>query len=137
MLTAFVLYIPFTEYNQFELPVSQRITPEIVFVTVFAYCYISNILFSGELSTNMYRTGALFQITQIRKMTLTAWPVVPQLSSYLCDELCREQCSTYRKQQSRRFKDFGHKPQPEPFRSKLWYTFVVFIFIGSTVNWKG
>jgi hypothetical protein len=70
-------------------------------------------------------------------MTLKTWQTVPRLPSHLYDALCEDQCGTYNKQQRRHFKDFGHKPQPEPIYSKLWYTFVVFIFIGSAVDWKG
>jgi len=41
------------------------------------------------------------------------------------------------KQQRRNFKNFGHKPQPEPMFTKLWYSFIVLTFVGCAVDWKG
>ncbi|XP_021917862.1 calcium uptake protein 1 homolog, mitochondrial-like isoform X2 [Zootermopsis nevadensis] len=85
----------------------------------------------------MYRRGVLYQIIQIRRMTLTPWQTVPQLPSYLYNELCKEQCGICNKQQTRHYKDFGHKPKPQPLFSRLWHTFVFCLFIGSAIDWKG
>jgi hypothetical protein len=92
------------------------------------------ILFSGELSIKMYRRGVLYQMAQIRRIRLTTWQMVPKLPPNLFNEMCKEQCG---KQQRRHFKDFGHAPKPEPTFTKLWYSFVVFMFIGLAVDWKG
>lgn len=82
----------------------------------------------------MYRQGVLTQIAQIRKTVLTPRQAVPWLPSYLHNE---EQCGMPNKQQRRNFKNFGHKPQPEPMFTKLWYSFIVLTFVGCAVDWKG
>ncbi|PNF24667.1 Calcium uptake protein 1-like protein, mitochondrial [Cryptotermes secundus] len=82
----------------------------------------------------MYRRRALSQVVQIRNAALTTWRTVPQLPSYLHDD---EQCRPYNKQTRRHFKNFGHKPEPMPLFTKLWYSFVFLGFIGLAMDWKG
>lgn len=38
---------------------------------------------------------------------------------------------------SRQFKNFGHKRQPEARFTVLWHGFLTFSFIGLGLNWKG
>jgi hypothetical protein len=82
----------------------------------------------------MYRRGALLQVVQIRKTALTTWRTVPMLPSNLHND---EQCRPYNNQPRRHFKNFGHKPEPLPIFSKLWYSFVIFGFLGLAMDWKG
>jgi hypothetical protein len=82
----------------------------------------------------MYRRGVLSQVVQIRKAVLTTWRTIPLLPSYLRDD---EQCQPYNKQPRRHFKNFGHKPEPMPLFTKLWYSFVFLGFLGLAMDWKG
>jgi hypothetical protein len=82
----------------------------------------------------MYRRSALLQIAQIRKTVLTTWQAVPLQPSYLHND---EHDGPNNKQLRRHFKNFGHKPQPMPLFTKLWYSFVVFGFLGLAMDWKG
>jgi hypothetical protein len=82
----------------------------------------------------MYRQAVLTQVAQIRKTVLTSRQAVAWLPCYLHDE---ERLGMHSKLQRRHFKNFGHKPQPEPLFTKLWYSFIVITFVGCAVDWKG
>lgn len=46
------------------------------------------------------------------------------------------QQNSYDKGQHRNFKNFGHKPIPEPFVSKLWYAFLTTTFFLCCLDWN-
>ncbi|KAJ9588168.1 hypothetical protein L9F63_018460, partial [Diploptera punctata] len=60
----------------------------------------------------------------------TAWRIMPKLSPYPSSS------NSSRKDQRRYFKNFGHKPQKESLFTKIWYTGIVLIFVGTTLNWS-
>nr|CAD7425743.1 unnamed protein product [Timema monikensis] len=58
-------------------------------------------------------------------------------TSQACLKLsCPDQLYINHTQQSRGYKNFGHKPDPASTFTKFWYSFLIFGFIGTALDWK-
>lgn len=74
----------------------------------------------------------LYQILRGREVK-SVWPTVVRLHQNFASS---EEKYGYNSQQKRHFKNFGHKPQPQPLFTTIWYTVIVCLFVGSALNWE-
>ncbi|PSN31926.1 Calcium uptake protein 1 [Blattella germanica] len=92
----------------------------------------------GECCAEMSRRNinTIIQIARFKKSSV--WHGGPRISQcHLASQLTPEDVfDNYRHQQRRYYKNFGHKPQPGNWFTRIWYTCVVVLFVGSAIDWN-
>lgn len=87
---------------------------------------------------NFRSLGILFHNAPLQKLPPSARLALTQFSQQIANYRTPSQkpvdCN---RQQKRHYKNFGHKEDAVPLITKLWYTLVGVVFIGSMLNYKG
>jgi len=86
---------------------------------------MSSLRFCGILSKQIIKSQQLYRVHNVRK--LINFNEEAKLVPIIC---FREY------QQYRGFKNFGHKSQPVPKFTKVWYTFIGSVFVIAVIDWR-
>ncbi|XP_066991241.2 calcium uptake protein 1 homolog, mitochondrial isoform X2 [Anabrus simplex] len=85
---------------------------------------------------NFRSLGILIHAGPLQNLPLATRLALTQLSQrHASYESFLRKYQVYNEQQKRQHKNFGHKPTPVPLISKLWYTFVGMVFLGTILNY--